>query len=499
MKQKINMLFLLCLCLSISACSKPSSFTLDQSFTSVYSGSDDPLVSSNALVLGEDDHQDLSMRLSSSTWVKVNSSTHDTSAFIHLLGTSKAIYSFYQKDLTTFIDVDTDKDGDPEFFYSSSDIKWLELKVWIEDLRLSTDRLNQLKTKASFNKAFIGSAQLIDQLRQLTFSNEDELVLNSLMDFDQWVHITEIPSLDPIDDVLFVLESTIDGESMMVSVYSKNDLSYVIISSLGSMDSYFQLKVSISDAILTFLESLWDAILPVDDIPSLAFSQAYVGPTQYIYDYDTLMPDYLFSLTPTQNLDLRTLFDLGSWTEVSGTYVYEDAEFILISSTGAILYFAGNEDTYSIWMNDHDLMTHYVSDSNNFQTINDTVNSYFIPQAPPLSITDAIYTVAQYYEGPIQDMMSPDLSVNLTSAQSKTIKDFLDPHAWRQAYDIPPRGVIVMFSLTDENGVNYTVFSFGPTTTLISVSMNESDRNKWWIGPLSGADSAREYILNIAP
>jgi hypothetical protein len=340
---------------------------------------------------------------------------------------------------------------------------------------------------------------LIDQIRQLTLSSEDELLLKGLLDFDQWVHISEIPSLDPIDDVLFVLESTIDGESVMLSVYSKNGNSYLVISSSVSMDSYFQLEYSISTEILAFLESLWDAILPVDDIPSLSFSQAYVGPTQYIYDYDTLLPDYLFSLTPTQNLDLRTLFDLGSWTEVSETYVYEDAEFILISSTGAILYFAGNEDSYSIWMNDHELMTHYVSDSNNFQTINDTINSYFIPQAPPLSITDAIYTVAQYYEGPIQDMMSPDLSVNLTSAQSKTIKDFLDPYAWRQAYDIPPRGVIVMFSLTDENGVDYTVFSFGLNTTLISVSMNEIDRPKWWIGSLSGADSAREYILNIAP
>jgi len=286
---------------------------------------------------------------------------------------------------------------------------------------------------------------------------------------------------------------------VMLNVYSKNDVTYMVISSAGSMDSYFQLENSISTEILAFLESLWDAVLPVDDIPSIAFSQAYVGPTQYIYDYDTLMPDYLFSLTPAQNLDLRTLFDLGSWTEVSEPSYYEDAEFVLISTTGVILYLSGHESSYSIRVNDHDIITYYVSESNNFQTINDTVNSYFIPQAPPLSITDAIYTVAQYYEGPIQDMMSPDLSVNLTSAQSKTIKDFLDPYAWRQAYDIPPRGVIVMFSLTDENSVNYTVFSFGPTTTLISVSLNEIDRNKWWIGSLSGADSAREYILNIAP
>ena len=499
MKQKINMLFLLCLCLSISACSKPASFTIDQTFTSVLLGSDDPLDGSKALVLNEGDHQDLSMRISTSTWVKVNSSTHDTSAFVHLIGSSNAIYSFYQKDLITFIDVDTDKDGDPEFFYSSSGIKWLELEVWIEDLRLSTDRFNELKDNATYNLAFIGSAHVIDQLRQLTLSSEDELLLKGLLDFDQWVHISEIPSLDPIDDVLFVLESTIDGESTMLSVYSKDSVSYMIISSSGSMDSYFQLDNSISTEILAFLESLWDAILPVDDIPSLSFSQAYVGPTQYIYDYDTLLPDYLFSLTPSQNLDLRTLFDLGSWTEVSGTYVYEDAEFILISSTGAILYFIGNEDSYSIWMNDHDTMTHYISDANNFETINSTINSYFIPQAPSLSITDTIYAIAQYYEGPIQDMMSPDLSVNLTSVQSKTIKDFLDPYAWRQAYDIPPRGVIIMFSLTDENGVDYMVFSFGPTTTLVSVSINETDRPRWWIGSLSGADSAREYILNIAP
>jgi hypothetical protein len=499
MKRKINMLFLLCLCLSFSACSKPISFTLDESFTSVFSGSDDPLLSSNALALNEDDHQDLSMRLSSSTWIKVNSSMHESSAFIHLIGTSKAIYSFYQEDLTTFIDVDSDKDGDPEFFYSSSDIKWLELKLWIEDLRLSTDRLNELKTKASFSNAFIGSVQAIDQLRQVTLSSENKLELKGFLDFDQWVHIPEIPSLDPIDDVLYVLESTMDGSSMMLSFYLKNDLVYVVISSAGSLDSYFQVEASISASLLAFLESLWDAILPVDDVPSIVFSQAYIGPTQYIYDYDTLLSDYLFSLTPTQNLDLRTLFDLGSWTEVSEPSYYQDAEFVLISTTGVILYLSGNESSYSIRVNDHDIMTYYVSESSNFQTINETINSYFIPQAPPQALIDTRYTIAQYYEGPIQDMMSPDLSVDLTSAQSKTIKDFLDPSSWRQAYDIPPRGVIVMFSLTDENGVDYTVFSFGPTTTLISVSMNDTDRPRWWIGSLSGADSARAFILNIAP
>jgi hypothetical protein len=56
-----------------------------------------------------------------------------------------------------------------------------------------------------------------------------------------------------------------------------------------------------------------------------------------------------------------------------------------------------------------------------------------------------------------------------------------------------------MFSLTDENGVVYNVFSFGPTTALISVYSSEMEHSKWWIGPLSGATSAREYILSIAP
>jgi hypothetical protein len=499
MKQKINMLFLICLYLSISACSKPVSFTLDKTFTSVFIGSENPLEVSGQLLLSEEDHQVLIDKLSVETWIKQSASTHDSQAFMHLTGSSKAIYSLYQKDLTTLIEVDTDKDGDPELFYSSSDIKWLELKLWVEVLNLSMDHFTELKDNASFSKAFIGSAHLIDQLRQVTFSSEDELVLKGLLDLDQWIHISEIPSLDPIDDILFVLESTIDEETMMLSVYSKNDLSYVVISSSGSLDSYFQLNTSISAAILAFLESLWDAIIPSDDLESMTFSQGYIGRTQYIYETDVLLPEYLFSLSASQNLTLKTLFDLNTWIEVDEPSYYEDAEFALITASGVVLYVSSGQNSYVIRINDHDDLKFYRSDSTNFQTINDTINSYFIPQAPLSTITDAVYTLTEYYEGPLEDMKSPDLSLNLTSAQSKTIKDFLDPYAWRQAYDIPPRGVIIMFSLTDENGVVYNVFDFGPTTALISVYSSDMEHSKWWIGPLSGANSAREYILSIAP
>jgi hypothetical protein len=421
---------------------------------------------------------------------------------MHLTGSSKSIYTLYQKDLTTLIEVDTDKDGGPELFYSSLDIDWLKLKLWIEDLNLSMDRFTELKDNASFGKAFIGSAYLIDQLRQVTFSSEDELVLKGLLDLDQWIHISDIPSLDPIEDILFVLESTIDEESMMLSVYSKNNLSYVVISSSGSLDSYFQLNTSISAAILAFLESLWDAIIPSDDLESMIFSQGYIGRTQYIYETDVLSPDYLFSLSASQNLTLKTLFNISTWIEIDTPSYYEDAEFALITASGVVLYVSSgytSYTTYTIRINDHGNLKFYRSDSTNFQTINDTINSYFIPQAPLSTITNAVYTLTEYYEGPLEDMKSPDLSLNLTSDQSKTIKDFIDPYAWRQAYDIPPRGVIIMFSLTDENDVVYNVFSFGPTTALISVYSSEMEHSKWWIGPLSGATSAREYILSIAP
>ncbi|MEI7668362.1 MAG: hypothetical protein WCI62_05165, partial [Erysipelotrichaceae bacterium] len=136
---------------------------------------------------------------------------------------------------------------------------------------------------------------------------------------------------------------------------------------------------------------------------------------------------------------------------------------------------------------------------NNFLAINDTINSYFNPSAPPLTISDAVYTLAEYYEGPIQDMTSPDLSITLTAAQSNTIKNFLNPASWKQAFDIPPMGPPIIFLLTDENGVSYAVVSYGPTTVLISVQVNETDRPVWWMGSLDGATNARNAILAMAP
>jgi len=499
MKRKINLLLLVCLCLSMSACSKPKPFTIDKAFTTAFIGSDKPSEVSNALILNENDHQTLLDKLKVDQWAKVNSSTHDSTAYMHLSGTSKAIYSFYQKDLTTFIDIDTNKDGDPELFYSTTKIDCLDIKLWVEDLNLSVDRFNALKDTEIFEKAFLGSTQSLDQLRQLTLSATDMATLKDLLNLDQWVHISELPSLDPLNDVKCVIESKNQGTSVLLSIYSKNNESYVVLSSPGSEDSNFQLNTTISDAIQAFLENLWNAIIPSDDLPSIRFSQAYIGQTQYIYETDALLPEYLFSLTETQNMEIRSLFDFSTWNEVSDTYLYEDAEFVLITATGAVLYASGDDNSYSIWLDSHGVKKHYVSDANNFQAINDAINSYFIPAAPSLSISDAVYTFAEYYEGPIQDMTSPDLSITLTAAQSNTIKNFLNPTTWRQAFDIPPMGPAIIFLLTDENGVNYAIVTYVSTYVLISVRVNDKDRPVLWMGSQEGATNARNAILSMAP
>jgi len=118
--------------------------------------------------------------------------------------------------------------------------------------------------------------------------------------------------------------------------------------------------------------------------------------------------------------------------------------------------------------------------------------------APNVVIIDAIYVSASFYEGEVMDMTSPDITVTLTEGQSTTIKDYINPSGWRQAFDIPPMGPALAYVLVDNNGLEYSFLHLN-YDALISIYDVESETVTWWIGPIIGVNDAREFLLELAP
>jgi len=174
---------------------------------------------------------------------------------------------------------------------------------------------------------------------------------------------------------------------------------------------------------------------------------------------------------------------------------------VLFNESGDTFYFAYENTGYVVTIDYHETperIERYNVFTNDFATINNNINSYFEPMAPNVVITDAIYISASFYEGEVMDMTSPDITVTLTEGQSTTIKDYINPSGWRQAFDIPPMGPALGYVLVDDNGLNYNVLYLN-SNALISIYDAESETVTWWIAPIVGVNDAREFLLGLAP
>jgi hypothetical protein len=501
MRKKIYSMLVLCLVISVSACTKPSTFQLDTSFSSAISSTGNFTLPSDRIPLSQDDLKLILEGLNMSQWKKETQGSQTQPVLFYLMGSSGAFYTFSIQDQRTLISVDVDGNKKPDHYYSStSNIS--SISLLIESLDLSRLVLNDIKQSSSFKQAFIGPFGSVTDFTRFDLSLAQSTELRTMLQFDKWTYIQSLPTMVPAINSKFTLFTSINDAANLLMFQTKDGVAYASLCSLDTrVIASYVIPLSISDAILSRLREIADLIEPVNDLLDNVFTQAYIGPTQYIYETDTFLPAYLFSLSAEQNTNLKAMLDIAKWVKTNNNEGYLDAEFVLFNESGDTFYFAYVNTGYVVTIDYHETperIERYEVITDDFASINNAINSYFAPMAPNDVIADASYVSASFYEGEVMDMTIPDITVALTESQSNTIRDLINPSGWRQAFDIPPMGLALAYVLVDNNGLEYS-FLYLNYDAMISIYDVESETVTWWIGPIIGINDAREFLLGLAP
>jgi hypothetical protein len=477
------------------ACAPAKTVDLDQQFRALWDASDQPIT------LSDDDQDTLIGLLKMNTWKSAPDSVKSQTISLVLVGESGALYAL---DLTTakpVIAMDEDADGVTDVVLEATSLDVEALLAWRDSI-----------ITAEHSRIALGEsvfAQVILELSDPTKSSRYDLValdaqevLNQLQ-LAQWNHLQLLPSFDVtgFDRMTLV---TSGANPLVVIVVVLSDRTLITLQDDEAMTlGIYEMPLISGSAVLEKLKILAEALTPDHELASRVFTQGYIGPMQYIYEPSQNDPAYLFTLTPAQQIALMDGLQPTTWVKVtSGEPTTLYAEFAVADTEGRMYYFT-EISTETVMVTIIDPLNPLVPEEYRWETatlmtVNGLLMSYFIPGGPSLDLVNAQYTSASFYEGDVMDMTSPDITVALSAAQSKTIKDFIDPLSWKQAVDIPPMGPAIGFTLEDEDERQYTFLFVGPYV-LVSIWVDDESPVVWWKGSMTGAGDARTYLLTLAP
>ena len=477
------------------ACAPPKTVELDQQFTALIVTSD------QSIALSDADQDALIGLLKMNTWKSVPDADETSTVSLELVGESGALYALDLTITQPVIRVDEDADGTTDAVFEAASLDAEALLTWANGIIIAD------LARTALGESVI--TQVILELADPTLSSHFDVgaldaqdVLDRLQ-LDQWNHLQSLPSLDTTgyDRMILVSSGT---DSWVVTLILLPDQTLIIVQEDDTaVVGIFEMPRLAGSAVLDRLKVLAEALKPDHDLANRVFTQGYIGPMQYIYEPSQNDPAYFFTLSPAQQIALMDGLQPTTWVKVNAaepTTLY--AEFAVVDAEGRTYYFTevANE-TVIVTIIDPLQPTEpeeYRWETTEFMTINSALMSYFIPSGPPSTLVDVQYTSASFYEGDVMDMTSPDITVALSAAQSKTIKDFIDPQSWEQAVDIPPMGPAIGFTLEDADERQYTFLFVGPYV-LVSIRVDEESPAYWWKGSITGAVDARTYLLTLAP
>ena len=502
MKRRVLLAVLTGLILSLVACSPKPTFSVDSAFEAMVDATASPLVLNNHVALSADDQLVLKGLLKSNQWTLSSRSSAPQGVSFFVIGASQAIYTVYANESVPVISVDKNADGNSDAYYDAPALMRVELLAWASDV------LSAHSAKKALDNVVLSQA-VLDRVDPVVESNRIDLSAaeaSSLLDQLQpqtWEHRSSLPTVDLSTVNRLVLVG--DGSSaLVVTMYLLSSETLVVIQDEeGARLGVFKAPTPLGSGLLSTLQELEDALIPVHELANIIFTHGYIGPMQFIYEPSQQDPNYVFELTPAQQIALLEGLEPTTWvkqTSPEATPLY--AEFAVMDASGKTYYFTEiTTGTIIVTIVDPlqpSLVLEYRWMTSAFMAINTQLMGYFVPGGPQAELLNAQYVSASFYEGEVADMTSPDITVSLSAAQSKTIKDYIDPFSWKQAIDIPPMGPALGFTLEDEGGKAYT-FLFVGEYVLINVRVDELSPIQWWVGSMTGAIEARAFLLTLAP
>ena len=481
---------------SLVACAPAKTVVLDDLFTDLIDPSD------HHVALSTEDHAALLGILKINTWKKVTRSADPQTIAVVLIGESGALYSISVTEEKPVIAVDEDADGTTDATFEAASLEGELLVEWRDGIMTANQALTTLSTSLITRVAL----ELVDPQDPSGHFDLPLLEADDVMELllpQTWEHVQSLPDVDNAGYDRMTLVSS-GSKTLVVTLILLPEKTLVMIQDEGGTTlGEFAVPVSMGSAVLSKLKLLADALIPHHELANRVFTQGYIGRTQYIYDPSENDPAYYFTLSAAQQIAMLDWLKPTTWikqgtADLAALY----AEFAVVDAEGRTYYFTElSTDTVIVTVIDPQNPTspsEYHWETTDFMDANTVLMSYFVPGGPSTDLLNALYTEASFYEGELMDMTAPDITVSLSAAQSKTIKDFIDPFSWKQAVDIPPMGPAIGFTLKDDSDRQYT-FLFIGEYVLVSIRVDEESPSVWWTGSITGAMDARTFLLTLAP
>jgi hypothetical protein len=481
---------------SLVACAPAKTVVLDDLFTDLIDPSD------HQVALSTEDHAALLGILKIDTWKKVTRSADPQTSDLVLVGESGALYALTFSETIPLIAMDKDANGTTDAYFEAETMDAETVLAWRDSLVTAHLSLSALST-SGLSSAILELVDPRDLSGRFDLSSGDAEDVLELLQVETWEHLQFLPGGDLKGVNRLTLVSS--GSMMLVvTLVLLPEKTIALIQDEGSTTlGVYKVSLSLGSAVLSKLKSLAEVLIPHHELASCVFTQGYIGPTQYIYDPSENDPAYYFTLSAAQQIAMLDWLKPTTWikqgtADLAALY----AEFAVVDAEGRTYYFTElSTDIVIVTVIDPQNPTspsEYHWETTDFMDANTVLMSYFVPGGPSTDLLDALYTEASFYEGELMDMTAPDITVSLSAAQSKTIKDFIDPFSWKQAVDIPPMGPAIGFTLKDDSDRQYT-FLFIGEYVLVSIRVDEESPSVWWKGSIIGAMDARTFLLTLAP
>lgn len=496
MKRMWSFWMVLGILVSLVACTPAKTIVLDDQFTDLIDPED------RQVTLSAEDHTTLLSLLKINTWKKVSRSADPQTIALVLIGESGALYALAFTEDIPLIALDEDANGTIDAYYEAATLDAEAVLAWRDDLITADLALTALSTSL-LTSVVLELSSPLDPSGRFDLPLVDATDVLELLQVETWENLQSLPS----GDLTGFNRMTLVGSGSMtlvVTLILLPEKTIALIQDEGNTTlGVYASSLSLGSAVLSKLKLLADVYIPHHELANRVFTQGYIGPLQYIYDSTSLNPAYVFALSGAQQITMLDWLEPTTWVkqgsaDLNALY----AEFAVMDAEGRTYYFTEQSNELVVVTVIDPLNpaapSAYHWETTDFMAANTELMSYFIPGGPPSELLNALYTEASFYEGELMDMTAPDITVSLSAAQSKTIKDFIDPFSWKQAVDIPPMGPAIGFTLVDDAERQYT-FLFIGEYVLVSIRIDEESPSVWWKGSITGAMDARTFLLTLAP
>ncbi len=488
--KKLTMI-LLTMMVMLSGCSTPIK-KLDLTaitFVDYYYGSDSLIPNMEFFPLETNQINPLTPYLDTASWVAIKKPAGTITAVFTLRDFRQREFSFSLKDDKMLVVI---KDNQTTYYYQGTKEDYVGLADAIEGFH-QTDYVPDLSDLVLNMGLPEGENTLISDMVTLTAEQSTEVL--ELLNLDSW-SVSEV--LVPYDYCYELIIRTINYLSIGFRLEGNQEIA-VIRDMLSNDYTVYDVPANVKQNVKTLVRSYIVIDHPDGDFLDTLFAQSYIGFGEG-FGSAYMIPEYIYTLTDTQAIQLNGMFDLSNWevlTTIPEIYYFT---FGLIDTNGNRFFFTQDGDGTVIkvlYADSTKEPSYYAIRLMTPETIRQNLGDWYVPQKPSAYVRSLDFIKVR--SGFDEETASVYL-YDLTADQLLEFKEILDFDSWIQSYNIPGMGLNASYMLETNDSISMVITLFGNQAWfLISDQTMESPQILGYFAPASVYNAAVAYLKKNTP